>query len=322
MTRYRVIWGLLLIALVGALSTGRSLWWTFTGTLFMLIVIPVVWAWLGVNWLRITRRTFTRVAQVGEVLEEEFKLTNLSRIPKLWVEVRDYSTLPGHYASRVVSLVGGRQWRGWRVKTHCVQRGRYTLGPLTVCSGDPLGIYQMQRRLSIVHTILVYPATVDLLDFPLPATFLTGGDALRRRTHHVTTNAAGVRDYMVGDSINRIHWPTSVRRQRLIVKEFELDPIADIWVALDLFSAAHFGPIEDDIVYTPTEHPSPAAGDEVTFWLPPRSEDMLFRSLHPSPSTSCARGASSASSLTAHIARSFQVSAASVSSLRFWRRLP
>ena len=51
----------------------------------------------------------------------------------------------------------------------------------------------------------------------------------------MTTNAAGVRDYVPGDSLNRIHWPTSMRMGRLISKEFELDPTADVWLYLDLF---------------------------------------------------------------------------------------
>jgi hypothetical protein len=53
---------------------------------------------------------------------------------------------------------------------------------------------------------------------------LSGGEALRRRTHYVTTNASGVRDYAPGDSFSRIHWRSTARRNRLIVKEFELDP--------------------------------------------------------------------------------------------------
>jgi len=279
MTRYRVVWALFLVALTGALSTGRDLWWAFTGALLMLIVIPITWTWLGVNWLRIARRTSARVAQAGQNLEEEFKLTNLSRIPKLWVEVRDQSTLPGHRASRVVSLIGGHQWRGWRVKTRCEHRGRYRLGPLVVCSGDPLGIYQMQRRLDVVHTLLVYPATFDFRDFPLPATFLPGGDALHRRTHYVTTNAAGVRDYVAGDSINRIHWPTSVRRQRLIVKEFELDPISDIWVAVDLYADAHIG-LDEDAPDSMAEQPPLliTVADEASsaFQLPPQTEEYAI----------------------------------------------
>lgn len=283
MTRYRVVWILFLISLIGALSTGRGLWWSFAGALLMLIVIPIAWAWLGVNWLRVARRTFARVAQAGQTLEEEFKLTNLSRVPKLWVEMRDQSTLPGHYASRVIGLIGGHQWRGWRVKTRCDQRGRYALGPLMVRSGDPLGVYQMQRQLDIVHTLLVYPATYAFRDFPLPGSYLPGGDALRRRTHYVTTNAAGVRDYVAGDSINRIHWPTSVRRQRLIVKEFELDPMSDLWIAVDLFQGAHFG-LEEGAHDSEVEHlSSPAAlssgpdGEAISgFQLPPHTEEYAI----------------------------------------------
>jgi uncharacterized protein (DUF58 family) len=62
---------------------------------------------------------------------------------------------------------------------------------------------------------------------------------MRRRTHYVTTNVSGVRDYAPGDSFNRIHWPTTARTGRLISKEFELDPTADIWLFLDLERVAH-----------------------------------------------------------------------------------
>jgi uncharacterized protein (DUF58 family) len=214
------------------------------------------------------------VAQAGQMLEEEFRLTNLSAVPKLWVEIRDQSTLPGHYASRVLGLLGGAQWRGWRTRTRCVLRGRYHLGPVEVRSGDPLGIYQMKRKINITNTLLVYPATYELRAFPLPASQLPDGDALRRRTHYVTTNAAGVRDYVMGDSINRIHWPTSARRQRLMVKEFELDPISDVWLALDLQQVAHYGSAKLD----------PADSTEPTLALPPSTEEYAV-----SIAASCAR---------------------------------
>ena len=61
---------------------------------------------------------------------------------------------------------------------------------------------------------------------------------MHRRTPYVTTNVAGVRDYAPGDSFNRIHWPSTARTGRLISKEFELDPTADVWLFLDLERAA------------------------------------------------------------------------------------
>ena len=61
---------------------------------------------------------------------------------------------------------------------------------------------------------------------------------MSRRTHYVTTNVSGVRDYAPGDSFNRIHWPSTARTGRLISKEFELDPTADVWLFLDLERSA------------------------------------------------------------------------------------
>ena len=33
--------------------------------------------------------------------------------------------------------------------------------------------------------------------------------------------------------MRRIHWPTTARRGQLIVKEFEQDPQAEVWIFLD-----------------------------------------------------------------------------------------
>jgi uncharacterized protein (DUF58 family) len=272
-SRYRVILLLFVVTLVGALGSGKAIWWSFAGALFALLAVSILWAWLGVNWIRIGRRTLTRVAQVGQTLDEEFVLTNISRIPKLWTEVRDFSNLPGHYASRVIGWVRGGQWRGWRISTFCSRRGRYTLGPLLVRSGDPLGIYQMERTLNRVNSILVYPAVWPLTDFPLPGGHLPGGEALHRRTHYITTNAAGVRDYMNGDEMNRIHWPLSVKRQRLTVKEFELDPMSEVWIMLDLDGVAQvslpeLGTNGDGLTET-------TFGTSQTFVLPPETEEYV-----------------------------------------------
>ena len=81
-------------------------------------------------------------------------------------------------------------------------------------SGDPLGIFSVKQELSEPTYIVVYPQTVELTSFNPSISDLAGGEARHRRTYEVTTNAAGVRDYMPGDSLNRIHWPTTVRMGR------------------------------------------------------------------------------------------------------------
>jgi uncharacterized protein (DUF58 family) len=124
------------------------------------------------------------------------------------------------------------------VRTVCRQRGRFTLGPITLMSSDPFGLFERRKQLEATSSIVVYPLTVSLPQFLLPSGELPGGGAMRRRTHYVTTNVSGVRDYFPGDSFNRIHWPSTARTGRLIVKEFELDPTADVWLFLDMEGAA------------------------------------------------------------------------------------
>lgn len=268
MTRYRVFLILFAVTLIGAFGSGRPLWWSMAGTLAALLAAALVWSWLGVNWLRVARRTITRVAQVGQILEEQFTLTNLSSLPKLWVEVRDLSTLPAHRASRVVGWLPGHRFRGWRARTLCLQRGRFTLGPITVRSGDPLGIYTRQRDIPAVRTILVYPPTFELRQFPQPMGYIPGGEALRRRAQFVTTNAAGAREYAYGDSYNRIHWGLSAKRNKLIVKEFDLDPMSEIWLVLDLEQGAHVGRIENVDMTRDT-----ALSVDLSYALPPSTEE-------------------------------------------------
>jgi uncharacterized protein (DUF58 family) len=239
MHRLRMVILLTLASLASGLITGRTLFYHLAYLFIALIVMALLWAWTGVSWVHLRRQTRARRAQVGRPLEERFAVRNSSVFPKLWLEVRDGSDLPGHLASYVVNSLPSRQERAWTIRTICRERGRYTLGPITLYSGDPLGLFQLRRALKPTSNIVVYPATVDLHSFPLPVGLLPGGDALRRRTHYITTNASSVRDYVPGDSFSRIHWRSTARRDRLIVKEFELDPLSDVWIFLDMFQDVH-----------------------------------------------------------------------------------
>jgi uncharacterized protein (DUF58 family) len=80
---------------------------------------------------------------------------------------------------------------------------------------------------------------VNIQNFPAPFGIMPGGRALRQKTLEVTPYAAGVREFVPGDPLKRIHWPTSARKQTLIVKEFEKDPMAAVWIFLDAQKSEH-----------------------------------------------------------------------------------
>lgn len=251
MQKIRRAWVMIVLTvtcIIAALITGRDLYYQLTYLLGGTLLLSVLWAWSAVRGLRLTRHRRTSRAQVGRPLEEHFSLRNDSRLRKLWVIVQDDSDFPGHHASRVMHNLRPHQEYGWTVRTMCERRGRFRLGPVVVSSTDPLGLFEFQRKFPETSSIVVYPATVSLQNFPQPIGQLPGGDALRRRTHHITTNAAGVREYVPGDSFSRIHWPSTAHRDRLIVKEFELDPLADAWVFLDMERSVHYEVRPDEAV--------------------------------------------------------------------------
>lgn len=240
--RRTVVLGLALVAFVAGLVTGRDLLFTLAYLLGLLLILSFAWSWINLNGVHLSRVTRVRRTQVGRPLEERFTVRNTTFVPKLWLEVRDFSTLPHHFSSHVVNNLGANQSYSWRVTTICRQRGRYQLGPIRLRTSDPFGLFPLERDLTPTSNVVVFPMTFEIQQFALPVGILPGGDALRRRTHYITTNASGVRDYEPGDSFNRIHWRSTARRDRLVVKEFELDPLADIWVVPDMSVYGHVIP--------------------------------------------------------------------------------
>jgi uncharacterized protein (DUF58 family) len=235
--RRNALYVIIILSLLAGLFTGRAFFFNLAYVFAALLILSFVWAWLSVRWLGISRRTRARRAQVGRNLEESFSVTNWAFLPKLWLEIRDHSDLPGHRASHVVPSLMGRQQYHWEVTTPCLVRGEFRLGPMTLMSGDPFGLFVTPRRLGATSRVIVFPATVPLTRFEMPTGVLTGGEAQRKRSSFVTTNVSGIRDYVPGDSINRIHWKSSAKRGSLMVREFEIDPLVDVWLLID-FSAA------------------------------------------------------------------------------------
>ncbi|RLT33435.1 MAG: DUF58 domain-containing protein [Chloroflexi bacterium] len=237
----------LVFAWLFAFNSGRELAYNLAYLLTGILILSYGWAWNSTRFVQINRYTRARRSQVGQFFEETFEIHNRGRLPKLWLELRDYSTVPFHEVSRVVNNLQGASSQRWQVRTLCQQRGYFRLGAMSLHSGDPLGLFSVGQNLALTSDLIVYPATVELKTFQPPIADLAGGDALSRRSQTLTTNVSGIREYAPGDSFNRIHWLSTARTGRLMTKEFELDPSADIWIFLDFFRGA-----EQALTWQPT----------------------------------------------------------------------
>jgi uncharacterized protein (DUF58 family) len=178
--------------------------------------------------------------QVGEIFNENFEIYNNSIIPKIWLKIIDQAKLSGVSGSRIITWLGSRQTHAYLAYSLLEHRGWYELSPTLVESGDIFGLFLIRKAFESQARLLVIPHTFDIQTFPEPFGVLPGGRALKQKTLEVTPYAAGVREFVPGDPLKRIHWPSSAKKQKLIVKEFEKDPLAEVWIFLDAEKAMQF----------------------------------------------------------------------------------
>lgn len=236
--RLPVVWLLLLLA-AAILLPGR-VWTTLLVGLGGLVVVAYVWARQLARSVRGRRQLRFGWVAVGDRLSEQFEITNDSWLPAFWVEVVDSANVPGYQAG-VVRSVGSRQTEHWRQDAVCQRRGQFQLGPWALHTGDPFGIFRVLISYPVGDEIIIHPPIHSQLPIPLPAGQSSGRTRTRERAWQATLNAASVRDYQPHDPYNRIHWPTTARRDQLFVRQFDLDAAGDIWLVLDLAAAVQLG---------------------------------------------------------------------------------
>lgn len=268
-TSQRIVLILLVVCLLGGIISGSQFYYRLAYFWLLLLIFSYIMSRLALRGIHFRRTArFTR-SQVGQIYEERFEIQNTGRVMRLWLEVKDESSLPGSRGSQVISMLKGRENRTYVVRTRLTTRGVFPLGPTVLASGDLFGLFQVSQTYPANDSLLVYPMMVDIHAFPNPVGWLSGGEALRRRTQQITANASGVREYVSGDPLNRIHWLSTARRNRLIVKEFELDPLSEVWIFVDANKSVQY-----------SLPPEPIQLDERDMWrpsvripLPPSTEE-------------------------------------------------
>ncbi len=232
------------IVLAFAMATGFSLFTRLFYVLILAVALGYVWAWLNLMWLEVQVDRRTSRISVGQQLVERITVRNRGWTPKPWVEVMELTNLRGHHAGRTISLPA-KGFRSWRTATRATRRGVYYWGPLRIATGDPFGLFRLERFRSESQQVLVLPATVPLSHFVILSSDMQSDGAKHQRSYQVATDAASVREYMPGDSVSRVHWPSSARLGSLMVKEFDIGLASDIWILLDLEGSVQADDEED-----------------------------------------------------------------------------
>ncbi|MFC1624107.1 DUF58 domain-containing protein [Candidatus Omnitrophota bacterium] len=124
----------------------------------------------------------------------------------------------------------------------CYRRGLWRFGPTTVISQDALGFFKTKKRLNVFSDILVYPSLFRIFAFP---TLASGSVSwMGVETAKISGDSHeffGVREYQRGDAISRIHWPSTARHNKMIVKQFERNAVQEATIVIDLKKGHNIG---------------------------------------------------------------------------------
>jgi uncharacterized protein (DUF58 family) len=233
--------GLIPLLLILQLMFPDQVWMALLVGMGGVWIVAYLWVRALSRNLHLEREMRYGWAQVGDILEERFTLTNEGWAPALWVEISDHSTLPGYHISQVTAI-GSNSKNSWKTSQVCNQRGLFMLGPTRLRTGDPLGLFSATIHIPGSAVLMVMPPVV-----PLPSIEIApagrAGDGRRARPDPLerTVSTSGVRPYQTGDPLRWIHWPISAHHQGLYLRTFDSTPTSDWWIFLDLEGQVQMG---------------------------------------------------------------------------------
>ncbi len=215
-------------------------WVIIAGGFGGVFLLSFLWARGIKRGLKMEREMRFGWMQVGDHIQERISLDNNSRFPALWVKIIDHSEMPGYSISKVTSL--RKNWfTHWFTHGICQQRGIYTLGPTSLESEDPLGIFKVRIDYPETVTMIVVPPVVPLPKIEIASGGQAGEGKSTSSGLERTIAAGGVREYQPGDSLRWMHWPTTARKSAPYVRLFDFSPAGNWWVLLDMDPRVQIG---------------------------------------------------------------------------------
>lgn len=112
-------------------------------------------------------------------------------------------------------------------------RGHHVWRGITVQSGDLFGFVQREKEFVLHSEVLVYPKVREIAVWQTVNERNTGATYTLNQVSEDVTSVIGVRDYVHGDRLNRMHWKATAKGTGLKTKEFALQTSNDMMFFLD-----------------------------------------------------------------------------------------
>jgi uncharacterized protein (DUF58 family) len=228
------------------LKTNREFFFFFA--YFLLCATGVSLGWLFLTYLttqlQLSRKMISRTTE-GDTLEVIAQINNVSFLPIFNFVLEDnFSGTQTKQDKKnfFISYLGLKSSCEIKYDYLCFKRGEYKMGPFVVYFFDPLNLFFFKRSFHIYSSVVVYPLIFKIEKFPpLTKSVLPWFGIETARSSGDDDEFYGVREYKEGESVKKIHWISSARKNKLIVKQFQLQSYFGTTIIFNLEKAKNLG---------------------------------------------------------------------------------
>ena len=238
-----------LLALTGAIiwaigiSFGSEPLDTLGFAFIALVMIAMSVVRLGRHDIEISRRLSPERANAHQPVTVTLNARNRGRgaAPLLLLE----DQLPYGVSGRARFAINGIEAGGVREASYKIEaatRGHYEIGPLTVLVSDPFGLARIRVSGSEPSRLLVHPR-IEKLSLPrdVGERRSAAASALRQPTGPRGEDFYTLREYAEGDELRKIHWPSTAKRGKLMIRQEETPWHLRATILVDDRRSAHEG---------------------------------------------------------------------------------
>src|SRR5262245_14180768 len=229
--RGRAVFALGIVTYAAAWTFGSRPLYPVAAGLVLAALLAYAWVRLAARPLRVSRHGAGRSVVEGDDVRVELSVALTSHVPPPTLVAVER---PGRLGARRVELapVGRRRFVG-RYVLERVPRGRYAFAPVRLTVEDPFGLARAERVQGEPQALVVFPRLVQL-----DRLFSDGGPHAPEGRRLLLRRPTGfelhsVREWEQGESLRTVHWRSTARRGRLMVKELEDAPRDEVAVLLD-----------------------------------------------------------------------------------------
>jgi len=213
--------------------------------LFVIMLILSVYLLLG-QWSGIKRTQGARILQNVEhsgTLESgstlgvsiQLQIPGFWPMPYIFVKDNLYHKNGSELAFEATIVPDWRRRGEWEYRTPPLRRGSYSFGSTECVTEDIFGLFEHNGMLKLPHSFVVMPQTVPIREWYQFHQMMKGTNHHSSTTRAVreTTQINGVREYIYGDRISRIHWNATAKTGTWKSKEFEKESLPKSYLVLD-----------------------------------------------------------------------------------------